>query len=57
MQINFIGIGCQCVEGWRVIQDVGYYRRSGGRAHGDSLDRNGDSGLKCEVNSFNLTFN
>ena len=57
MQINFIGIGCQCVEGWRVIQDVGYYRRSGGRIHGDSLDRNGDSGLKCEVNSFNLIFN
>ena len=57
MQIIFIGIGCQCVVGWRVIQDVGYYRRSGGRAHGDSLDRNGDSGLKCEVNSLNSIFN
>ena len=57
MQIIFIGIGCQCIVGWRVIQDVGYYRRSGGRTHGDSLDRNGDSGLKCEVNSFNLIFN
>ena len=43
------GIGCRCATGWRVIQDVGYYRRSSGNNHGDTLGRNGDNGLKCEV--------
>ena len=45
------GIGCRCASGWRVIQDVGYYRRSSGGNHGDTLGRNGDIGLKCEVGS------
>jgi len=45
---NHNGIGCRCASGWRVIQDVGYYRRSSGGNHGDTLGRNGDIGLKCE---------
>ena len=36
-----------------MIQDVGYYRRSSVGNHGDTLGRNNDIGLKCEVRLLN----
>ena len=46
-----LGIGCRCGNGWRVVQDVGYYHRNDGSTHGETSgsSRENDNGLKCEV--------
>ena len=48
-----IGIGCQCGNSWKVIQDVGYYRRIEGGTHGGNSGSSGQktNGLQCEVYS------
>ena len=55
----YSGIGCKCRNGWRVIQDVGNYRRNEEGSHGGSSgsSRERENDLKCEVSTHFKIFN
>ena len=57
--IFYSGIGCKCRNGWRVIQDVGNYRRNEEGSHGGSSgsSRERENDLKCEVSKHFKIFN
>ena len=45
------GVGCRCRNGWRVIQDVGFYQRSTPSGSSGPTGQ-ADSGLECEVETY-----
>ena len=57
--MSYSGIGCKCRNGWRVIQDVGNYRRNEEGSHGGSSgsSRERENDLKCEVSTHFKIFN